>query len=81
MTFNARLTTITATGLQSWIAFGFPAMVLGDPLDPVYRSFRSQTVIPRILVLVKLFQQKSPLNTRKSLIHRLRAPQSIASRI
>jgi hypothetical protein len=41
MTFNARLTTITATGLQSWIAFGFPAMVLGDPLDPVYRSFRS----------------------------------------
>jgi len=27
MTFNACLTTIAGIGQQSWIAFGFPAMV------------------------------------------------------
>jgi len=37
MTFNVCLTTITGTGQQSWIAFGFPAMVHDDPPDPVYR--------------------------------------------
>jgi hypothetical protein len=41
MTFNVCLTTITGTGQQSWIAFGFPAMVDEGPPDPVYRFPRT----------------------------------------
>ncbi|WP_145316595.1 MULTISPECIES: hypothetical protein [Rhizobium] len=65
MTFNAQLTTITATGVQSWIAFGFPAMISGDPLDPVLPFFPKSNGDSQNFSSRQAFPAKKPVKCAK----------------
>ncbi|ENN87860.1 hypothetical protein RHSP_48159 [Rhizobium freirei PRF 81] len=65
MIFNARLTTIAATGVQSWIASRFPAMVSGDPLDPVLPFFPKSNGDSQNFSSRQAFPAKKPVKYAK----------------